>query len=215
MILSYYWNQTSSGFISSLLVHVHLNTAAVKCIVLWLSPTPLSPHAISALLLKIKRCEAQWPAISAVNVPFALKWIETLWPHSMKIMANEAEKRKTSAQIDLPAVTYLHLTSLQPLWKGSADHSTQPDSCWTLIPFSSQTFHLHQLHKVELIETYEGTPWEARVPKRITFYYAANSCKKNKIKYQNKTKTDDCSWDSGWREIDICWTNKELQARIF
>lgn len=124
-------NSDSVGLLQADITRVHfqplaprVTTPAAKCIVLRLSPTALSSHAISALLLKIKRCETQRSAISAVNVPFALKWIGTLWPHGMKMMANEAEKRKTSAEIDLPAVTYLHLTSLQPLWKGSAHHFT-------------------------------------------------------------------------------------------
>lgn len=128
MILSYYWKHHHQGpFPASwsmcILIQQQRSASCCDC-----PPTPLSPHAISALLLKIKRREAQWPAISAVNVPFALKWIGTLWPHGMKMMANEAEKRKTSAQIDLPAVTYLHLTSLQPLCKGSAHHSTHAAS---------------------------------------------------------------------------------------
>lgn len=46
----------------------------------------------------------------------------------------------------------------------------QPHSCLTLIPFTSQTFNLLQVHKVELIETYEGIPCVAQEPKRITFY---------------------------------------------
>lgn len=69
--------------------------------------------------------------------------------------------------------------------------------------FTSLTFDLHQLHKVELIETYEGTSCAAHEPKRITFTF---------MQQTNKQKAADCSWDGGWRESDICWTDDELQA---